>query len=350
MIINDLPEIYKNLLPSIFHKTAISETLSTCDNCAMLCSSKKPSKEESKAEFNQTFKCCTYHPDIPNFLVGGILYDMTDEITDGKQRIIKAIESKISSRPNGVYAPNNYVAMYSSGDAFGHADSMGCPFYNKQNSNCSIWKYRDSVCSTWFCKYQQNDLGQIFWNDVEEYLAEIQSNLVDYILIQLGFSTASIMTFKQHGHLGFRHKILTSEEQDSLPMSEEDYNKTWGTWAGREIELYKSSYDIVANMSKSTLRSINGVESEFYENKIQSSYLNKNMLPPILKLNTLKKSNVRPFKKEGLDFIEISLFNDENAKHLPVKVQFPASLVEKFNGTKPWSDVINNSSFAPRSI
>ena len=48
----------------------LEEKKATCDVCAMA----RP-KNRTKVHYQPDLKCCTFHPFLPNFLVGAILQD-----------------------------------------------------------------------------------------------------------------------------------------------------------------------------------------------------------------------------------------------------------------------------------
>jgi len=97
-----MPPLYGPLLSGFFDRAPIDETRATCDDCAMCDKSGKPSSEGEGLEtafFQPDLKCCTYHPTLPNYLVGAVLSDASPELDGGKRRIRGKIAARIGVTP-----------------------------------------------------------------------------------------------------------------------------------------------------------------------------------------------------------------------------------------------------------
>ena len=163
-ILDGQPEIYRHLLPEFLNHQIPEETKATCSSCAMCESNCQTSTvpysnaaANSAADgprfFSSDTKCCTYHPNLPNFLVGAILAQCilpgtNNSAHEGQLRIGKKIVEKIGVTPYGINAPAKYNFLYqNSRDFFGRSKGMLCPYYIDQEGGlCSIWAHRDAVC------------------------------------------------------------------------------------------------------------------------------------------------------------------------------------------------------------
>src|SRR5262245_30878262 len=70
--VEELPPLYAKWITAILGGPIPREVRSTCDRCAM----NEPHDAASAApQFDATIKCCSYQPNLPNYLAGGILTD-----------------------------------------------------------------------------------------------------------------------------------------------------------------------------------------------------------------------------------------------------------------------------------
>src|SRR5437667_11568645 len=124
-----LPEIYRPLLPDFFDAQGVVETKATCDRCVMI----PPAGAQSTGGvdyFNPVTKCCTYQPKLPNYLVGGILGDETPEMAEGRRRVAAKVATKIGVTPRWLAPPKKYTVLLAETRAtcFGRSATMRCPF------------------------------------------------------------------------------------------------------------------------------------------------------------------------------------------------------------------------------
>ena len=93
-----IPLVYRNLIPNSIQDFLPNEGLSSCDNCSMI----KSHSENGSKGFLPHLKCCTHHPSLPNFLVGAILADKSDEMSFGRSKIIEKLRKKEGVTPLGI--------------------------------------------------------------------------------------------------------------------------------------------------------------------------------------------------------------------------------------------------------
>jgi len=127
-----IPQLYHRFLPDFFDLEVPEETIATCSDCIMAKDFKKK-KKRGKEYFIPDTKCCTYHPYIPNFLVGGLLSSNLSEHQEGKRRMIKKIENGKGIYPLRIQPSFEYQFHYESFRplAFGKSLDLLCPFFDQ---------------------------------------------------------------------------------------------------------------------------------------------------------------------------------------------------------------------------
>ena len=239
-----LNPLYKKLFAStgIFDRPEVEEKRATCDNCAM-CDQGQLAPVEMDY-FQPDTKCCTYHPGLPNYLVGAILADTGEELAEGRRRIRKKLEARIGVTPQYLTAPRKYTLLYvasRSEGAFGRAKSLLCPYFDSENDGrCTVWQYRESVCSTYFCKHESSKPGWGFWNTLKGYLAHVERTLAR--------ATAATVDPEVTQPTREPH-TLSVEDLEDRPPPDDEYARYWGKWVGREEEFYVSCYQAANKVS-----------------------------------------------------------------------------------------------------
>ncbi|WP_434388580.1 hypothetical protein [Melittangium boletus] len=286
-MLDSLPVLYRDLLPEFFQKGVPVETKATCDSCAM-CPSSASGTVESVDGVSRLFrpdtKCCTYYPRLPNFLVGALLSDDRPELAEGRRRMEEKLASRVAVTPQWVKASARYNLLYrNSRQFFGRALSMRCPYYEEVQGGCTIWPYREAVCSTFFCKYVAGADGRKFWMTLKTYLTLTEIQLSRYALLQL--LPDYILTGKDKPELGMDSP--TMEELEDKPMAAKDYATLWGSWAGREADFYRATYQLVRGLTPERVQELLGLDG-----LIELTLLDKSRrdavaptLPKVLKLN-----------------------------------------------------------------
>ena len=278
-ILKELPDFYSKILPDFFNTSIPKEKLATCNACAM-CHKKGDLKMATDSYYLPSTKCCTYHPIIPNYLVGGILQDKNPLMNEGRKRIRDRIKSKHAITPKGIIMPKKYEAIYklTAKSSFGKTESLLCPFYEKKGGLCTVWKFRNSICSTWFCKTVAGEDGKLFWQKLGAYLGDVEMNLGNYCSFSLGIDPDKIIK-DNTVLLPPQLEDLTLEDVNET-YNEEDYKKYWGVWVGKEEEYYIRAFDIISKLSKSEFEKITGTAQMVNLKKLENAY--EKMMYPIL--------------------------------------------------------------------
>jgi len=273
-----IPAAYRHLIPDTVLASIPSESRAHCSNCSMCNrSSTEPHPAEStRIYFNSSTKCCTYSPTLPNYMLGGILQDETEEGQSGRQRIRRLIGNKLGVFPTGLTSPHpagefsNFVGL----GLFGRDPSLRCPLYQEESGQCSIWRYREAVCATWYCKHDDGLLGFLYWRALADYLTHTQAVLVHLVLQKLGWCGDDAFSYRRSGPFtmqGRTRKVAqTSSSVSETPLEErmgdaEIYQSVWKEWAGHEEEIYVSSFETMKGLSHKEVREAGGLRHEMLE-------------------------------------------------------------------------------------
>ncbi len=243
---SQMPELYRAWLPDLFDRPAIAEPRATCSDCAMC--DKSGDAGVAKAEpgagfFRPDIKCCSYHPTLPNYLVGAALADPSAAGEEGRSRLRAKIAARVGVTMTWLAAPRKYLVLYDAAreSSFGRSDALLCPYYERATGGCTVWPFRESVCATFFCKHAAGATGQAFWQALKRYLAHIEVALARY-------AATSIRGTPPPPELP-RMK-LTRDDLEGRPPGPADYAALWGDWVGREELLYVECAKLVAALDK----------------------------------------------------------------------------------------------------
>jgi hypothetical protein len=259
-MLDGLPTLYEGLLPDVFRRELPAETKATCASCAMCASSGRnlvESVDGVSRLFRPDTKCCTYHPRLPNYLVGALLADGSAEMAEGRRRIREKIERRIGITPQWVKPPAKYELLYQNArQAFGRSPSLLCPYYEKQQGSCTLWAYREAVCSTFFCKYVAGADGRKLWMTLKTWLSLAEIHLSRYAVLQL----YPDFLLDGRGRTAPTAGVLTAEELDDSPPRAREYAALWGDRVGHEAEFYQSCFELVRSLSAADLERFLGLD------------------------------------------------------------------------------------------
>jgi hypothetical protein len=254
-----LPPLYAGWIDGLLAGPLPHESEATCEDCAMWPSAGTPAG--AGLFFHRDTKCCTYTPEIPNFLVGRILDDPDPALAPGRASVERRIDARVGVTPIGLLRPPVQALLYRHGmsSGFGRAASLRCPHYRAEAGGaCGIWRHRNGVCSTWFCKYGRGATGETFWHALEQLLAIIERDLTRWCLLEIGVDSAVLARLLPRGaDRGVDGGGLDAEGLDGA-VSAETYSALWGTWQGRERELFRRAAALVNELSWTDVVRIGG--------------------------------------------------------------------------------------------
>jgi hypothetical protein len=244
------PALYHPLLPALFDQPRPLERKATCDHCVM-CPPSEGKALEGVAYFRPDTKCCTYHPRVPNYLVGGLLADDDPAIQEGRRRMRARIESRIAVIPHNVGPPRKHevLRMASWRSTMGRSLMLRCPFYEAEAGNCTVWKYREIECTAFFCKHETGADGQAFWKALREYAVNVERRLVAHALHTV------MPEYSEPPSDG-----MTLEELEDRAPDPKLYSALWQGWEGREEAFYIACHEVVTGLSREDHERIVGGE------------------------------------------------------------------------------------------
>lgn len=241
-----------------------AESKATCDSCAM-----RPPDDASVPRgelfYSPVTKCCTFLPELSNYLVGGILRDDDPTLAAGRLTIERRIDAGVDVTPLGLGRSTKYSLLYNQGRrGFGLAKSMECP-HHLPDGRCGVWRHRESTCATWFCKHDRGAVGQRFWGRLHDLLAAIEKKLSVWCLLQQNIDAGLLETLfagrRLAANAGAAGLDATDLDGESDPRA---YRAAWGAWAGREREIYRRSAELVAALTWKDVLDIGGVELDVH--------------------------------------------------------------------------------------
>ena len=256
-VLDYVPATYQRLVSDFFQSPVQEERHATCSDCAM-CAPSHVGEAEFPPEgfFSPSTKCCTYHPALPNYAVGGLLLDTSEAGREGRRRIQDKIARRVGVTPFGVSAPPRLQFLIKHGKAgFGQATSLICPFLDREQRACTVWAHREAECATWFCKHNNGFDGRAFWIALRDYLFEVERVLISYTLRELRFDAHRVLNPPPQSPTS-----LDGRDLEDLPPTPARYEAMWQGWAGREAELYTSAYRIVESLDRPAFERLAGVK------------------------------------------------------------------------------------------
>jgi Fe-S-cluster containining protein len=257
-----LPALYRPLLPEFFAAQAPPEEKATCGSCAM-CAPPGTPPGAAGSYFRPDTKCCTYHPRLPNYLVGGLLADDRADVAEGRRRVQQVIASGIGVTPRWVAPPRKTRVIYHAArrNSFGRSLALRCPYYQAEGGLCTIWRWRETDCSTFFCKYSGGADGQTFWRSLNGYLHELQA--------RLGEAAVAAVAPELEEPQVERGELTLEDLEDRPP---DGYAAFWGRWRGREEDFYRACHAHVAGLDRAALEAIAGTEGRDRLERVVENY------------------------------------------------------------------------------
>jgi hypothetical protein len=248
-----LPELYRPIAPAFLDEPAPREDKATCSSCAMCRPDGVPATTDV-VHFRPDAKCCTYHPKLPNYLIGGVLADEHADMDGGKRRLRAKIAARVGVTPMWIAPPRktSILLRASWASSFGRSLVLRCPYFEEAGGGlCSIWRYREADCSSFFCKYSAGADGQAFWRSYNAYLRHIESCLSEHV-------TRAIAPHLTEPRLA-RGELTVEDLEDRAP-DPAAYASYWREWEGREEEFYIACYRRAAAVTRDELAQILGEE------------------------------------------------------------------------------------------
>jgi len=261
---SSLPPLYAGWMADLLKGPIPREADSTCDDCAMWAAPGDTSRPDFF--FLPETKCCTYIPNLPNYLVGRILDDTDPAFAAGRATVEARIDARIGVTPFGVATPSVHSFLYERGHdlAFGRSLRLRCPHYlEAAGGRCGIWRHRIGTCATWFCKHVRGAVGNRFWRALEQLLTITERHLARWCLLELRVPPGTLHGLFPPGTDRVFSGSLDAGDLDGV-VGAEKYRGLWGSWAGRERELYRRAARLVDGLAWSGVREIGGADVRLF--------------------------------------------------------------------------------------
>ena len=287
-----LPPLYQGWVDSLLGAPIPAEHAATCDDCAMLPArdlspAAEPKPDDTGQFFHPSIKCCTYLPEIPNYLVGRILEndDPDSAATTGRASVQRRLDAGVAVSPLGLgRAPVHALLYHHGAQAFGKSVALRCPHYIEDGGRCGVWQNRAAVCATWFCKYDRGAVGMGFWRALHQLLAALESNLSRMCVHALGIGEEALRAlFPTAAPGGPKSPALDANAIDGV-TDPRWQKRIWGDWLGREEAFYGAAAAHVAALSFETILAVCGPEVRIFADLTRAAHrqLLSQELPPAL--------------------------------------------------------------------
>ncbi len=305
-----LPDLYGRWLKACLSGPIPAESQANCAHCVML-----PLPGEAAPAgfyFEPAIKCCSYLPELHNFLTGQILNAQDPDMQAGRRTVEARIAAGAGVTPLGLAPAADYMLLYRhSRPAFGRSKALRCPHYLEEGGHCGIWKYRESTCATWFCKHRRGALGQSFWRDyLQPLLAWVEHSLALWCALELGFELEALRPYLTPTQDGETEGLQPEQlERRADPRAQK---RLWRHWLGREEEWYRACARQIAELEWQQVLAICGPEAKAMARLARQAYerLLDHRLPPRLEpaaceLVQIRDGTLRISSYSALDPVEI---------------------------------------------
>jgi hypothetical protein len=267
---NVLPPLYDRWVADLLGRTVPAETGADCRNCVMVAGGRR-SGDPGRRYFDSVTRCCTYLPELPNFIAGLILADTDRSSAAGRRSVEARVDRGVSVTPLGLGKPGVHTLLYAyGGDGFGASRALRCP-HHLDDGGCGIWAHRMSVCATWFCKYTRGAVGQRFWRAVLGLLVGVESDLARWCLLKLRLGTRELASLLPPPVRTSPAPALDRYQLDGR-ADPNRYAAVWGKRAGREREFYQECGELVQRLSWEQVLAICGPGVGISARQVQDAF------------------------------------------------------------------------------
>jgi Fe-S-cluster containining protein len=208
-----------------------AERRATCDRCPRVGSD----------GYRPDYRCCTYHPRVPNFLLGFALGER-----GGPERLQRAADAGFLM-PEG-FLPSagqwaDFLADVGEG-RFGKSEAVLCPFLS--GGLCGIYRYRNGVCSTFFCHFDQGSAGERFWESLQTLVVQVELALGQWALTEVGFDVPAYIA-----RMNRMAPAVASTVAANRGWSVKARREAWGKDFGRELAIYAACAEKIRGQRES---------------------------------------------------------------------------------------------------
>ena len=226
---HEFPGIWQYILPEEFMWLKLpNERFTVCNKC----------HRENTHNYRADCRCCTYFPQIPNFLVGLALGDRNSE------PFVKKLIENGSALPEGSqFSPKQFYDSTKefTDELFGRSTLLTCPFMDPEEPVCGIYPYRNSLCATFFCETDHGDKGVEYWDKLQALVGQIETSICQWVMDEIGLDAKSYI--ERMNSLSDKIGELSDPSSGTWSLSIRKF--LWGEWFGRECEFFEKCADLV---------------------------------------------------------------------------------------------------------
>ncbi len=306
-----LPPLYASWIGQLLQGPIPPETRATCSDCAM-CAKGAEASDDSRYFFSPNVKCCTYLPELHNFLVGRILEDDDPALTQGRASVLRRIQTGVAVTPFGLgRSPATDLLYENMVNVFGRNQSLRCPHYlEADGGRCGIWRHREAVCATYFCKTVRGAVGVNFWNTIRQLIKAIEADLAYWCVLNLDPGIEALERLFSSTRKTKPGRQIDGIQLDGV-VNPESQRSLWGKWLGREKEFYVECARLVNPLTWQDVLAICRPSTQAYAQLARESYqkLAPNGIPARLKVGSFKvihvDKNVCRINPYGFEYMEL---------------------------------------------
>jgi Fe-S-cluster containining protein len=223
------PGIWRHLLPEEFGwQTPPREHRATCEDCYLV----------TLGDFAAECQCCTYSPQIPNFLVGLALKDPRSR--DAMMRQIEAGATLPREMVNSPGRFRSFLALHEAG-RYGRDTTATCPFFDVGTTDCQIYLHRNSVCSTFICAHDHGEDGEFYWERLQQLVGHLEQSVAQWAMGQAGYEHDRYVERLN----ALADRVESCTDPSTANWSAEALRWMWGDRAGGEVEFFVRCADVV---------------------------------------------------------------------------------------------------------
>ncbi len=253
-----VPGLWRYLLPADFFFLRFpTEVQSTCHNCPKV----------AAEGFHPSYRCCTYNPRVPNFLLGMALNDPTTA-----PLVQEAIKAGFAT-PDGLQQTPHQLfdsLEQNASGKFGRDALVVCRFLDLDKKQCQLYAYRNSVCATFFCINDHDKEGRKYWERVQALVGQIEFALSQWLMQENGIPADRYVRCLDE--FAKTTDAFARREDKSWPP--ELLKELWGPWYGREAEFFQACTELAQQRQDNLFELACGVELQqpfSYETLLRAS-------------------------------------------------------------------------------
>ncbi len=229
---HQVPGIWRYILPQSIENCFVPrEKKASCHSCPKIVTH----------GYRPDYRCCTYHPKVPNYSLGLAL------VAGGEGgEIVRQLAASGYLTPEGMVATPQRWSYYLADvqdDLFGKSKDVLCPFLLPDSGGCSIYAFRNGVCSTFFCHSDFGDQGKKFWESVQTLVVQCELALGQWVMDELGIPAKAY--FQTVDSFADRVGTITAEDGQAWSLVAREI--LWGPWFGRELEYFEAAAKLVSD-------------------------------------------------------------------------------------------------------